>query len=161
MKEFSKQGLKNWELGIIADFPDIFTKEPSATVQSYIDSGYVEKDDWVNLRYGFECDSGWEQLIREYCTQSMFLLKLLHDSGFDPTAKIYGCIIKEKFGVLTIQNDATLKSESWELYLNIVRSVENKSQSVCESTGKFGRLRNMNGWLKTLSDEAYHFIINK
>jgi hypothetical protein len=56
--------------------------------------------------------------------------------------------VKEKWGGLRIYTDYI--NEDLD---NVIRSVEKRSYEICEVSGAPGKLRNCNGWYRTLSDE--------
>jgi len=91
--------------------------------------------------------AGWEPLIHEV---------------FDVLESIKGQVkiiqVKEKWGGLRIYTD----------YINekvdiAIRNAERKSFTMCEVCGKEGKLRNCNGWYRTLCDvhgKGYPEVVN-
>lgn len=81
--------------------------------------------------------AGWASLINEV---------------FDSFENIKGQIkiiqVKEKWGGLRIYTDY----QNVELDI-VIKDVENRSFEVCGVCGKAGKLRNCNGWYRTLCDE--------
>lgn len=150
--EFLKSELKPWELEITDSFPTLYYP-PTPRVQEYINRGYFEGRETVNLRYGFECREGWKEILREWSQAAVDFQSLVWKSGEDPTFAIYPCIIKEKFGTLTIQSDIQFENEKIiSFWYNIQSSIENKSRGTCEFCGKYGKLRTDIGWVTTLCD---------
>lgn len=59
--------------------------------------------------------------------------------------------IKEKFGSLRIY----LKGDAPEYINQYIRYAEWMSERTCEYTGKPGKVRSVNGWLRCVCDEQY------
>lgn len=91
----------------------------------------------------FECGDGWFQLIWDLSEKL---------SKFGMIARQ----VKEKFGGLRFYFDFDAPGyEGYDEARKLVEEAENLSYSVCEATGKPGKLRNDIGWLKTLCEEEY------
>ena len=99
---------------------------------------YTDREPIINSGY-FECDSGWNQIIKD-------LIADLISLGWDKEI----CCIKEKFGGLRFY----INSGSDEIYNRIIEA-ERLSYEVCEVTGEPGELRNDLGWYSTLCDSEY------
>lgn len=162
MKQFDKDNIENQWLELVNEFPEIFL-EPSPEVLEYFEEakekgwGNMPSDttSLVNLRFGFECGFGWQQIIREFCRNMMNLILEAKDNGHVVYYKTF--ILKEKFGACRSQGefygpDATIYKER---YHNILGLLEEKSLNTCEVTGKEGKRvsRKGSGWMKTLSKE--------
>lgn len=63
--------------------------------------------------------------------------------------------IKEKFGTVRIY----VEGKAPEYIHQYIQYAEWLSELVCEDTGKPGSLRDVGGWLRTLSDERYEELI--
>jgi len=70
-------------------------------------------------------------------------------SEIDPDYRI--AQIKEKFGGLRYYIESKRYDEAQE----IVNEIEDRSYTICETTGKPGRPTTKNGWIKTLSYEDF------
>lgn len=90
----------------------------------------------------FHVGEGWYPLIKQLIED---LIKL----GWNKEV----CQVKEKFGGLRFYiNDA-----SDEVHCRIMKA-EDESYTICEVTGKDGKLRTDIGWYITLCDEEYEKI---
>lgn len=78
-----------------------------------------------------------------------FIVDILTESCDRNNVKIRQ--VKEKFGTLRFYTDPHDNRDLEAL----IRFGELLSHHICEETGKDGKLRNLNGWLKTLCDEEY------
>lgn len=87
------------------------------------------------------CGEGWFPLIYE-CDREL--------AEIDPEYKV--CQIKQKFGGLRFYFDSD-KAELLDKMTAVCHKYEQKSFSVCELTGKPGRLMVRNRWYKTLDPE--------
>lgn len=88
-----------------------------------------------------DCGEGWYQLIFD-CDAEL--------AALDPDYQV--CQIKQKFGGLRFYFTSE-KKESLDEMTAISLKYEQKSFSVCELTGKPGRLMVRNRWYKTLDPE--------
>ena len=87
--------------------------------------------------------SGWMPLVNQ-------LLDDLLELGWD--GAVYD--VKEKFGGLRFY----IGAGSDEIHERI-QQAEDESYSVCEVTGKPGKLRSDLGWMRTLCDEEYEKVM--
>jgi hypothetical protein len=94
------------------------------------------------MAWGFMCDEGWHPLIYELLDK---IQAIVDREGYD----FQVTEIKEKFGGLRVYLD----SETDEIF-DLIREYEQKSFTICEVCGKHGKLRNLNGWYKTLCDDC-------
>src|SRR5208283_513733 len=85
--------------------------------------------------YGFECDNGWFDLIWRLCEH----IEPLVDKDF------YVVQVKEKFGGLRFYTSGTLNGVVYEY----IQDAENEAIHTCESCGKPGKLKKINGWYLT------------
>lgn len=94
--------------------------------------------------WGFECDSGWESLIREL-SEKLENYNLKHKKN-----PVIAQQVKEKYGVLRFYfygGDNNIN--------NLIDEAENKSAEICEMCGKEGKLCIKNNyWYKTLCENC-------
>lgn len=142
---------------LVAAFPDVFMT-PSERVLEIFNTNNgqnvpTHEDDLCNLRYGFEHDSGWIEILKEFLNQATMLVNEEHAEGRE--AEFTSFIVKEKLGALEWQGNCSFESEAAgaEFY-ELVSDLWEKSLTTCEVTGKVGKLRTTkDGWKKTLCDE--------
>lgn len=140
-REFSKNNLKKWELEIVEKYPILFLEGA--------------KDGNCNLRYGFEFQEGWKNLIDEFAKTASELVVFMRNLGFTDNY-IHSCICKEKFGTLHWQGDSKLEKPIQKLFNTLVKELNRESQQTCEMTGKLGKLMvrgGYHGYYKTLSED--------
>jgi hypothetical protein len=161
MNQFDRKNITPEWVGLVNEFPEIFL-EPSPDVLNYFAEAVVKGwnntaetyDDLCNLRYGFECDIGWKEIIRVFCIEIRELIQKAKDVGDEIHFKTF--ILKEKFGECHSQGDfyGPNRDKYWKDYCVIVSRLLDKSLSVCEITGAVGkRVRRKGGWCKTLCEE--------
>lgn len=92
--------------------------------------------------FDFSPQKGWEKLINE-------LTEKIHE--IDPEVKVLQ--VKEKFGGLRYY----ISSGTDEVF-DLIEEAEEKSYSICQETGKPGKLRDDIGWIRTLCDEEYEKV---
>jgi len=107
-----------------ADFPYIF-KGHCGSVHSF----------------GFECGSGWFQIIYDLCVDLSTIAK---KEGYEPPVAVQ---VKEKFGGLRFYIDG-----SHDEYEDRIREAEVLSEQTCEVCGRKGKIRR-NMWIQTLCDK--------
>jgi hypothetical protein len=105
---------------------------------------------------------GWHDLIREAFKKLLYLADLFN------MEEINICQIKEKFGGLRLyldflptDNNEEIGTMQVQIMQSILDIAESRSLNVCQNTGKYGKLRDVNGWVMTLCDEEYEKVINK
>lgn len=162
MNNFHKSHLKPWGLELVAKYPLIFT-EADPENAAWAHRAGVKEADYVNLRYGFECNEGWAKKIEEIAKKATEIVTYLRDPNLHcmplppEKAYIHSCIVKEKFGGLRWQGTANLPPLFQDLWYPFYARIENETYHVCEMTGEFGVLRRTkNGegcWQRTLSTE--------
>lgn len=108
--------------------------------QKRIEQLKMEFQDILTDCYDFSIMDGWAEIVYD-------LLREVRDHY--PDVKVLQ--IKEKFGGLRFYVD----DYNDEKLNTIIHHTENKSNSICEFTGKQGELKSVNGWLKTACDEIY------
>lgn len=158
---FSKLNIEPEFGELVNEFPEIFL-EPSFEVEKTFEAGdrrmgkpmssvTQNKDDLCNLRYGFEHDVGWIEILREFCAACRELIK----NAESKEARITAFIVKEKFGALEWQGNVyNLNKEEFSKYLELRGKLREKSLTTCEVSGKVGSLRKTeDGWRKTLCEE--------
>lgn len=160
INEFDRKNIKPEWMDLVEDYPEIFLN-PSPRVIDWYAHGVVEGyknipdnvTDLCNLRYGFECDIGWKQIIREFCDDIRLLIQKAKDNGHEIHFSTF--ILKEKFGECYSQGDYYGPDTKlyWKDYSDLVENLQKKSSTVCEVTGKPGKLVRRNYWVKTLCEE--------
>jgi len=98
--------------------------------------------------WGFECQDGWEPLIRELSEKLEKLIveykKEYPSAEHSPRAMQ----VKEKYGTLRFyMTTSTAEMES------LIDEAESKSAKTCEDCGAIGKLRG-GGWLRTLCNKC-------
>ncbi len=88
---------------------------------------------------GVECGNGWFGIIDDLC-------KTLSVINFKGAMIEY---IKEKFGGLRV-GLSHVGGVNYEIMLSAIDRAHEKSLKTCEECGEVGKLRDINGWLKTL-----------
>jgi len=149
--------LPGWQLKIIRRYPEVYLNV-SPEISGYYKDGreqIPEEKDYCNLRYGFECDAGWAELLEDLSATGTALVKSLRSFGFQYEARISACICKEKCGVLVWQGHDNLLPPFHGLWFAYARLIGERSKTRCERSGKFGKLRTIQGRVVTLSDEEY------
>lgn len=158
--QFHKNLITPEWLDLVNEFPEIFL-DPSPEVmdlyKDYQDAEYSgfpnNKEDLCNLRYGFECDVGWKEIIRDFCVKVRELINKAKENGHEIHHKTF--ILKEKFGGL--RNQGSFYGPDKGLYRDefykLDNELEDKSMKTCELTGKPGKVLTRNGWWKTLCEE--------
>jgi hypothetical protein len=109
---------------------------------------------YCNLRYGFEFREGWCDLVDEF-SETVTSLVLHLRAGIQKDAYVHSYIFKEKFGMLRLSWSDNLIAPFRELYRGYARDIANRSEWICEVTGKLGKLRRIGGRLQTLCDDEY------
>jgi len=107
-----------------------------------LENGYFANQPPIIDSDFFDCGDGWFQLIKD-------LISDLIDLGWDKQI----CQVKEKFGGLRFY----INTGSNEVFERIHKAEED-SYTICEETGKPGKLRNDIGWVRTLCDDEYEKI---
>ena len=104
-----------------------------------------EPMEFTAMCWGFDCDDGWEPLIRDAASK---IEPILRDwvEKFPDEDHPRASQVKEKFGGLRIY-----MSKYNDEISSIIDEIEDKSYSTCEICGKEGKLRSR-AWLKTLCD---------
>ena len=150
MKQFDINGVQPEMMDVVEEFPKIFL-EPSKDVlewQAKYPENMPKTEELVNLRFGFEHGLGWKEIVRGFC-------KDMQEFSDKHGVQYKGGIMKEKFGTFTPQGDIEgYRKEIFDEYCDIERKWAEKSQTMCEITGKPGKLcRTRGGWRKTLCEE--------
>lgn len=117
------------------------TEELSEFLESIggLENGYYSDRPKFTNAYFFNCDSGWNIIIKN-------LIEDLIELGWDK--KIVQ--VKEKFGGLRFY----VVNGSDEIY-NRITDAEKESYKTCEKCGEKGELRNDIGWYLTLCENHY------
>lgn len=133
---------------------------------------------WPTIEGACYLNNGWDFLIKSIYSYVVALqndhLKL---KTFDfakqnePIFEFKVVQIKEKFGSLRFYFETKPKEFNWRRYdvdnytqkfndykcaiKEFVTAIERASESICEISGEQGKLRNVNGTFKTLSDKEF------
>ncbi|NCB25765.1 MAG: hypothetical protein EOM62_09880 [Bacteroidia bacterium] len=99
--------------------------------------------------FDFECDDGWFEILHRLSRE---IMEHCRETGEPVPLAMQE---KEKFGELRFYVGPT----SVEI-IHIIEHYTKESRSVCEMTGKPGKIRTINGWLKTLCEEEYEKVKN-
>ncbi len=157
--EFSRSYISPEWQDLVDEFPEIFLDLSPSVLDIFVKHYHwksgkpQETKDLCNLRYGFECGIGWKSIIRDFCVEIRELCEKAKAKGHTIFYKSF--ILKEKFGVLREQGDFYGPDSAFyhQDYNRISSGLEEKSQFVCETTGKPGILRNIGGWWVTICNE--------
>jgi len=103
------------------DFPQIFKDEP--------------------FSFGFECGSGWFQIIYDLCTD---LMAIAQKKAYEPPIAAQ---VKEKFGGLRFYIDGCNGE-----YQERIQVAEELSMMTCEVCGRKGKRIN-EGWIQTICEK--------
>lgn len=96
--------------------------------------------------FGFECNDGWYELIREF--------SLAVNELQNPEKPVVALIVKEKFGALEIQGLSNMNDALYE----VKRKIYAKSLKTCDICGKPGQLmRTLDGYLLATRCEEHNF----
>ena len=97
------------------------------------------------MGFGFECNSGWFDLIWDLCIK---IEKELKEKGDDKEFPFEVMQVKEKYGTLRFYTN-------WETdeISEFIREAEDRSAVTCEICGKPGQLMTKGYWLKTVCPE--------
>jgi len=150
-KQNRLEWLPEWQKKIIRKYPILYLE----TSPEHSKDAAELPDDHCNLRYGFECEAGWEKLIDELSATGEALVKALRAFNFQDDARVSGLIIKEKFGLLCWQGQDNLLPPFHSLWWGYISSIRERSSHTCEKSGKFGELRKIGTRFQTLSQGEY------
>lgn len=97
---------------------------------------------------------GWDGIINE------MIDKIYAYCSLNNISQPHFVQIKQKMGVLRVYIDTTAIAQIHcvEIY-KIISEYEKLSMQVCEVTGKFGCVRNIEGWICVLSDTVFNNIL--
>lgn len=97
------------------------------------------------MYFGFECDSGWFELISELSNGIEAIALHLKERGMEADKLPLVSQVKEKFGTLRyyVKNTSTRIEQ-------LIRIAEDKSSHTCERCGHQGSLKCFDGRYKTL-----------
>lgn len=127
--------LPKWQMDIVDKYPFVYF-EPNPNLRAW----YSEEDfnkliaepNFCNLRYGFEFDSGWSDIVDKFSSTAENLVKVLRARELQRDAYIHSCIFKQKFGTLCYQGDHNLVEPFSTLFNNYIVALERKSATVCQ-----------------------------
>lgn len=98
------------------------------------------------FHFGFECGTGWFQLIWDLSVRLEQMIEGLGPFSPDEVAP-RASQVKEKFGTLRFY--MTHSTDEMEAAID---EAERLSEVTCEDCGQSGHLRTLGGWLSTLCD---------
>jgi len=147
--------LPKWQRDIITRYPSLYLEPSPESLKDYEESRGQPPEDYCTLRYGFECQAGWAQLIEELSATGTALIKALRAFGFQGDARVSAYIVKEKFGVLMWQGRDNLLPPFHTLWFGYVAWIRERSSHTCEESGQFGELRKIGSRFQTLSQAEY------
>ena len=108
-----------------------------------------------SLRWGFECDDGWYELIYSLCEK---IQAYIDESKCQ---QIIATQVKEKFGSLRfytafdlLNEDDVIDGVHYGAIQAMIDKASEQSLKICEATGGYGTLNKRGAWLKTLSKES-------
>lgn len=113
---------KELDEALCRDFPDLYA-------QRHDDMRHTA------MCWGFQCGDGWEPLIRKL-SENLTKLAKWED------AEVVVSTVKEKYG--------TLSFYVWsgtDIMYDVIHGAENRSGSICEECGAYGRVRSRGNWL--------------
>jgi hypothetical protein len=125
---------------LVADFPQLYA---SRNVRAPL----------VPLAFGFECDDGWERLIRELS----YTLEFLNDTV---PVWVKAVQVKEKFGTLRFYVDIAGDKPWRDLIYDLIAYAEARSSWTCESCGEPGKARG-GSWVRTLCDSCHDELLTR
>ena len=112
----------------------------------------------LSLRWGFECDDGWYELIYSLCDK----IQAYIDEA--KCQQVIATQVKEKFGSLRFYTALDLLNEDdviddiddihYDAIQAMIDTASEESLKTCEVTGGHGTLNKRGNWLKTLSKES-------
>lgn len=152
MIEFNTD-LQGWEHEIVQKYPLVYLEPNLELLDFYpqdLFDALIKHPNFCNLRYGFECGSGWAKLIDCFSNSAQELVKLLR-STIQPDAYIKAFIAKEKMGRFTWQGSNNLIEPFKTIWRAYESNVEDKSTTICEITGEQGFYCIRRGWMKTVN----------
>ena len=152
-KDFRYSALPGWQRTIIQKYPDIYLK-PSPT-DSHANQNQPLAKDYCNLRSGFECGPGWNELIERLSAVANELVIKLINSGLQRDASIKPMVIKQKLGALRWQGQYNLCSPFDELWLAYLGQIGRESLETCEMSGEPGSIRRVGGFVICLAENEY------
>jgi len=151
---FSLQGLPAWQVRIIKDYPRIYLEPDPVRIEDLrTREHHPHAPFYCNLRFGFECQAGWQKLITQLSLAADALCVDLRSSGRQPNARVTAFIFKQKFGRLRWQGTNNLIEPYRTLFFGFTEGIEWESERTCELCGKPGRIRTVNGWRTAICDE--------
>jgi len=116
---------------LFKDFPNLYRVKDKSVKDSL-------------MRFGFECEDGWFDLIYELSKKITEL---------DPEGKVEAVQVKEKFGGLRFYINGAPR----EIH-DLIAKYEKKSYQTCEACGAKGKSRPDLGWVRTLCNKHYKII---
>ena len=114
---------------------------------------FTQKDQ--SLRWGFECDDGWYELIYSLCEKIQAYIDEVK------CQQVIATQVKEKFGSLRfytafelLNEDDVINDVHYGAIQTMIDKASEQSLKTCEVSGGYGTLHKRGTWLKTLSKES-------
>ena len=127
---------------LVADFPILYAQRHLTEYRSA-------------FSYGFECNSGWEELIRKLSQH----LEFLNEKG---VVWVEAAQVKEKFSTLRYYIDILEGEKPWrDIVYDLITAAESRSAYTCEWCGEWGERRNDTGWLRTLCEPCHEQLLEQ
>ena len=109
----------------------------------------------LSLRWGFEGDEGWYELIYGLCEKNQAYIDEVK------CQQVIATQVKEKFGSLRfytafdlLNEDDVIDDIHYGAIQAMINTASEESLKTCEATGGYGTLNKRGSWLKTLSKES-------
>jgi len=141
MSELSEMTEQEFDKYMCEKYPKIFVERNLSPTESC-------------MHWGFGIGPGWYKLLDKLCEKLTFIEE---QTGIE----IIATQVKEKFGGLrfyvVLRGPSTADNIGvWEdIIYDVIAYAEQYSLSVCEICGKYGKIRDDLGWVKTLCDIHY------
>ena len=146
--------LPSWQQKIIHKYPALYLQPPDNLTADDFRLSAVLDNDYCSLRFGFECQEGWRNLLEDLSATGTALIQALSSFGFQD-AEIRVAIVKQKFGVMVWADANNLLPPFRSLWFGYQALISRRSAITCERSGEYGELRDFGGWVITLSEGEY------
>lgn len=147
--EFHTNWLTPRGLELVRKYPLIFTEKDIWVVSYLGEADYVKRateNTYVNLRFGFEFNDGWLDLVEEFAKKATEIV--LKERELGHPSFIHTGIYKEKWGELQNQGSNKLFTvEGIKEFNELDNYIEEQSIKTCELCGMPGMLIR-GSWLK-------------
>lgn len=131
---------EEFENEIILSCPNLFKNSRVSDIKGY-------------LRFGFDIQDGWYDLVRDLCTKLEKRVQVLTPQEQED---VYVQQVKEKWGGLRFY----MQSPDEGMH-DLVHQAEERSIHTCEWCGEEGKQRNDIGWVQTLCPKHYKEVLDE